>query len=235
MRKYLSYGGGVNSTAMLLLLLDKGWEFESVYVDHGCDWPETREYVRMLADRYPITILKPSVNYKGEIFDNIYDWGFIQGILPSRLHRWCTQRFKVQPLMDYAETPCFQFIGIDTTEAHRAKFSCNMGVENRFPLLEYGIDRKGCIDIIKAHDLPVPIKSGCYFCPFQTVGQWRKLRKVHPDLFCKAKKLEDRVNIPRLARGYKPFYISKAPLDILVNEKQSVMWPDMKPPCSCGI
>ena len=29
MKKYLSYGGGVNSVAMLLLLLDEGWEFES--------------------------------------------------------------------------------------------------------------------------------------------------------------------------------------------------------------
>ena len=37
MRNYLSFGGGVNSTAMLLLLLDEGWEFEAVYVDHGAE------------------------------------------------------------------------------------------------------------------------------------------------------------------------------------------------------
>ena len=42
---YLSYGGGVNSTALLLLVEDWGWDVDIVYVDHACDWPETREYV----------------------------------------------------------------------------------------------------------------------------------------------------------------------------------------------
>jgi tRNA U34 2-thiouridine synthase MnmA/TrmU len=33
MRNYLSFGGGVNSVAMMLLLLDEGIEFEAVYVN----------------------------------------------------------------------------------------------------------------------------------------------------------------------------------------------------------
>lgn len=32
MKNYLSFGGGVNSVAMMLLLLDEGVEFEAVYV-----------------------------------------------------------------------------------------------------------------------------------------------------------------------------------------------------------
>ena len=36
--------------------------FEAVYVDHGADWPETREYVAMFQGMgYPITVSRPSV------------------------------------------------------------------------------------------------------------------------------------------------------------------------------
>lgn len=51
---YLSFGGGVNSTALYLHLLELGQEFEAVYVDHGTDYPETAEYVAYFAARYPV-------------------------------------------------------------------------------------------------------------------------------------------------------------------------------------
>tara|TARA_Y100000310_G_C20413341_1_gene683116 strand:+ start:575 stop:817 length:243 start_codon:yes stop_codon:yes gene_type:complete len=59
MNKYLSYGGGVNSTAMMILLNEKKIEFESVFVDHGADYPETYKYVDLLKEKgFPITIIK---------------------------------------------------------------------------------------------------------------------------------------------------------------------------------
>ena len=56
MRNYLSFGGGVNSVAMMLLLLDEGVEFgpgkdaEALYVWMP-DWPETHEYLMMLEEK----------------------------------------------------------------------------------------------------------------------------------------------------------------------------------------
>ncbi|RLC23031.1 MAG: hypothetical protein DRH93_08360 [Deltaproteobacteria bacterium] len=47
MKNYLSFGGGVNSVAMMLLLLDQKAEFEAIFVDHETDWPETYEYFDM--------------------------------------------------------------------------------------------------------------------------------------------------------------------------------------------
>lgn len=172
MRNYLSYGGGVNSSALLLLLHDEGVEFEAVYVDHGCDWPETREYVDMLSQRYPITILKAQVYSRkvDAIFDNLYDYSMAVGRFPDRKIRWCTSRFKSRVLEKYQQSPAFVFIGIDAGESHRAKISSKNGFEYRWPLIEREIDRNGCIEIIKAHGLPVPIKSGCWFCPFQLLG-----------------------------------------------------------------
>lgn len=240
MRTYLSFGGGVNSVAMMLLLLDEGWEFESIYVDHGTDWPETREYVSMLQDKgYQISVLKPSVDrhkhLRPEPYDNLYEFCIAQNIFPFRTQRWCTSDWKIKVILDHVKPPCFQLIGIDASEAHRAKFSCNNGIENRFPLLEWEIDRQGCVDIIKAHGLPVPMKSGCFICPFQRRSQWKELRRVHPDLFCKAKRLEDKVVENQKAKGKSPYYINKMPLEAVVSENQIDMWPDQKPPCNCGL
>jgi hypothetical protein len=78
MKKYLSYGGGVNSTAMYLLMLDQGIEFESVFVHHGTDWPETYQYVAgfqwwLKANGHkPITVLIPIHGGNSVLYD--YCW-----------------------------------------------------------------------------------------------------------------------------------------------------------------
>ena len=239
LKNYMSFGGGVNSVALYLLLLDQGVEFEAVYVDHGADWPETTEYVKEFQKLYPLTMLTPNVQGSTSLLAHCEKYRMI----PSRMQRWCTEKFKVMVLHKYYETPCFVMMGIDAGESHRARFGTNKGVENRYPLIEEGIDREGCKKIIKAHGLPVPMKSGCWFCPFQRIGQWRKLRREHPDLFCKAMKLEKAQNEARKENGKGPFNLIREnlPLSKLVSvaeEKQRVL-PGLEeieyPPCQCGL
>ena len=64
---YLSYGAGVVSEALRLWLLENEYDFEAVWVDHGCDWPETIEFAYKIPN---LTILKPDV----EGFDNLYNY-----------------------------------------------------------------------------------------------------------------------------------------------------------------
>jgi len=214
----------------MLLLLDEKWDFESVYVDHGCDWPETREYVVMLHRMgYKITIIKPKV----EGFSNLYEYCWHYKIIPSRRQRWCTHKFKVKILNNYFKTPCFTCIGFSTDEAHRAKLSYRDGQELRFPLLEYEMNRYNCEQYILKKGLPLPMRSGCWFCPFQRIDQWKLLRKKHPDLFCKAKTLEDREIERRIEKGKHPLYLGGKPLEIVINEAQGEFFEEYKPPCYC--
>lgn len=37
-------GPGVGSEALRLWLTENKWPHKAVYIDHGCDWPETREF-----------------------------------------------------------------------------------------------------------------------------------------------------------------------------------------------
>lgn len=160
-------------------------------------------------------------------------------LFPSRQHRWCTSRFKVRPFNGYVSTPCFVHLGIDAGESHRAKMSTAGGREHRYILLEENINRDGCKKIIKRHGLLIPPKSGCWFCPFQRLDQWKKLRKYHPDLFCLAVDLEKKSNKKRATIGKPPFYSKGKPLSQLFNDKQSVI-PGFEylaeyPPCQCSM
>ena len=232
MKVYLSHGGGVNSVALQLLAIEQGLDFESVFVDHGADLPMTYEYMAMLVDKgYPITVIKPDVAGVSDL----YEYCIKYAILPDRRFRWCTQKFKVEPLDAYYERPALELIGFDAGEAkRRLSITGKTGVEQDFPLIEAGIDRQGCIDLIKRHGLPVPPKSGCYFCPFRSLSQWRELRRDYPELFCKAEKLEQMVNERRLKKGRSAIYYRDRPLLSMVQENQVQMWDD-RPPCRCGL
>ena len=246
MKKYLSFGGGVNSVAMMLMLLDQKEDFEAIFVDHGTDWPETYEYFDMFQawlkehGHKLITVLKPSfLAKKGtDPWENLYDYSYFRKMVPSSFRRWCTVEFKLKPIFKYVETPCFMLIGIDFGEIKRAKISTEGGIENRYPLVEYEIDRDECKEIIKKHRLPIPIKSGCYICPFQKKSQWVELRHKHPDLFCKAQKLENRNIEYQKCKGKKPKTLSNSrkKLGNFVEEDQMNLFEqDDYPPCQCGL
>jgi PP-loop superfamily ATP-utilizing enzyme len=229
MKNYLSFGGGVNSVAMYLYLLDESVEFEAVFVDHGTDWPETYEYVDMFKKKYPLTVIKPSLG-------NLYDYCWKYGVCPSVQFRWCTDKFKRRPLLFYHQHPCFVMIGFSFDEIKRAKLNSNNGEEYRYPLIESEINRAECKKIIRKHGLPLPMKSGCYICPFQRIGQWKKLRVKHPELFCKAEQLEKHSMEYRISKGKLPMTLSPKGISLkaLIDENQKQLFKhDEYPPCEC--
>ncbi|HID70651.1 MAG TPA: hypothetical protein EYP35_09420 [Desulfobacterales bacterium] len=229
-KNYLSMGFGVNSVAMYLMLLKKGIKFEAVYSNHGADWPETAEYVKIFTAKHPVTILNPTVSKPfgdgRKTWRSLIEYCSDRKIIPQQWPRWCTGDWKKDVVSKYVEKPCFMFIGIDAGEAHRAKIHSNGRIEYRWPLIEEGIDREGCKQIIKDHGLPVPPKSGCYICPFQRPSQWKRLRHEHPNLFCIAEQLEQ-----NSGRTYKKGQSLKQ----LVKHSQEGFWPEQYPPCECGL
>ena len=265
MKKYLSFGGGVNSVAMMLMLLDQKEDFEAIFVDHGTDWPETYEYFEMFQEwliengHKPITVLKPNV----QGYENLYKYYWDNKWVPSFMARICTDKFKIRPIHKYVEKPCFMLLGIDYGEIKRAKISTNKGTENRYPLIEVEINREGCKQIIADHGLPIPMKSGCYICPYQKKTQWVELRKKHPGLFCKATSMEKRnmderirintelklialkyahvipaIMVLSLFEGRKVFTLSasKKTISAMVEEtQQNLFEQDDYPPCQCGL
>lgn len=243
MKNYLSFGAGVNSVALYLLMEKMGLEFEAIFVNHGADWPETYAYLDyFVATGRPVTVLRPAYFRAdmGKTYNNLFDYSWDYQMVPSMMARWCTRMFKIVPVEKYIEIPCFMHLGIDAGEAKRAKLNSKKGVESRWLLIENDIDREGCEQMILSAGLVIPPKSGCWFCPFQRTQQWKKLRRTHPDLFCKAQKLEQRTMAYRTSKGKYAFSLrgDGKTLREIINDKQTAL-PGMEdlefPPCNCEL
>lgn len=184
----LSFGGGVNSAALAIMAINDGWRGEIVFSDTGCEWPETYCYIqyfeREFLSRYGISVvtLQPHEKSRGKGM-SLLDYCIRRSIIPLASVRWCTQEWKIFSIDKYRGERT-TMIAIAADEAHRQPDAIR-------PLVDIGIARKGCIEIIKSAGLDVPQKSGCYICPFQGNHQWRTLWERHPELFERVARLEE--------------------------------------------
>lgn len=260
MKVFLSFGGGVNSVALHIMLCEQGIEFESVFADHGSDHPKTYEYVKCFNEEcekrgwIQVTIIEGV--YKDKSMDkalNLYDYCIEKQIMPSMMFRWCTEKFKIKPVHDYINSKledgeeCELLIGIASDESHRANAPKQppKWMRNKifkYPFVEQEIDRKGNKCIIQTNGFKIPPKSGCYYCPFQKVSELKRLYKNDPELYEKATSLEWNVNTKRVKDFKDPLYIKvKAPLRDIVQEGQFEIdlsefeILEENKPCQCGL
>ena len=190
----LSFGAGVNSVALAILAINDGWQGEIVFSDTGCEWPETYCYLDYLEREW----LQPRdfgiTRLKGMPWQRVGKRVGMQGaslieyceaayVIPLAMRRWCTVEWKVKPMERYAKGRS-HMLGIAADERHRQPNAIR-------PLVEAGVTREGCIEIIEVEGLDVPQKSGCFVCPFQRNSQWRTLWERYPELFERAMLLEE--------------------------------------------
>lgn len=190
----LSYGGGVNSTALMVLLIQRKIPLDYIiFADTGSERPETYSYLKH-ARRYAEKHYIPFKIVKVRNGDSLYDRCKRRKVIPSKTWRWCTRDLKIRPIYAFyrsLHSQIFQYVGIDYDEVHRMKDNKVDYVKNVYPLIDYKIGRQQCIEIIKEAGLLIPVKSGCYFCPFRNNEDWADLYRRHPDLYKKAMVLEE--------------------------------------------
>lgn len=116
-----------------------------------------------------------------------------------------------------ADPLVIQYIGISTDEASRAKPSRVPWALHRWPHLERGINRDGCIEWLAKRGLKAP-KSACEFCPYHDDDEWIRMRDHEPDSFGRAVKFDYDYRAAKIqtvsAKGFQPFlHSSRVPLD----------------------
>lgn len=200
----ISFGGGVNSTAMVILLARAGWRGPIVFADTGAELPETYEHIERFAEwvkqfDLEITRLHPHERphlYKWKINGRtLVEFCVEQRWVPMWTWRLCRTEWKLRPLKRHAKGIGVErtLLGIDAGEAQRSRG------EPR-PLVEMGIDRAGCVKVIESAGMDVPIRSGCWLCPFRRNEQWRKLWEEHRELYELAMEIEEN-SLPSKAGG----------------------------------
>lgn len=202
---YVSYGGGVNSTAMLIGMFERGIGVDLImFADTGGEKPETYDYVvlfnRWLVERgFPtITVVsEPRRTLEQECIDGHTLPGIVRGV------RSCSDKYKIRPQNRYLTewTPAceawycgekvMRLVGFDAGEPWRAKDYSGPRYDVRFPLIEWQWDRDKCVEAIERVGLRIPPKSSCFYCPEMREKEIVQLHQVHPHLYSRAIAMED--------------------------------------------
>ena len=186
MKEYQSFGYGVNSVALAEELDNK---LLKLFSDTGNESNETYSYKIYYEQKHSDVII---LNDPVQGFNNLYDYCVNYKTVPHRRWRWCTDKFKRQRLNNYYKNDgeVTVYLGIAYDERHRAKMEKKGKITYKYPLVENGVTRQNCIEIIQEAGLVVPPKSGCWFCPFQSKQSWLRLLRDHPDQYELAVQLE---------------------------------------------
>ena len=212
-RHIVSISGGKDSTALAIYMRKKYPQIEAEYVfcDTGCELPETYEYLERLQGVLgkpiqklnALDILKIRKKPGRNPFD-IYLREWYGDFLPSPRSRWCTRVLKIEPFEQYVgDSHAFSYIGIrgdENRDGYQSKkppkISERPNIIPVYPFKDDGITFVDVKQILEESRLGFPeyykwrSRSGCYFCFYQQIGEWQRLKKNHPDLFEDAKNYE---------------------------------------------
>lgn len=216
MKSVASYGGGVNSTAMLIGMQERGDHVDLIlFADTGGEKPDTYAYVGKLSawleahQMPPILTVRKTTKRAGRFrgADEVLTLERMcleQKVLPSIAYgmKSCSLKFKREPQDEAiklwpaaveawaAGEKVTKLIGFDAGEPWRAVESPDDRFVNRYPLIEWGWDREECVETIIRAGLCVPPKSSCFFCPNMEELEILQLRDRHPDLLKRSLDIE---------------------------------------------
>jgi len=194
-KKYiLSFGGGVNSSALLFYIIEKELPLDEViFSDTGVESKPTYKTVEEMkkvcsSKNIKFTTLKSK-------YGNLYDYYFKNKCVMSMKFRDCTGKFKIAPIRQYIRKEYgkgkkfVMYIGIAWDELTRCKTSNVKYITHAYPFVDDKINRQGNVDILTKNNFKAS-KSGCVGCIFNSKKNWIKMLKEDPKEFNKWKLLE---------------------------------------------
>lgn len=237
----ISLGAGVQSSTMALMAAHgeiTPMPDAAIFADTQAEPKAVYEWLDWLEKQLPFPVYRVTAGSLADAIGKQRPFGkwkmmpipaFIAGKdgKGAPANRSCTRDFKIDPIVKQVRALCgltrkrapkapivSQWIGISTDEAGRMKPSRQAWIEHRWPLIEAGMSREGCLKWMKAHGYPMPGKSSCVFCPYHSDAEWQRT-KANPSEWAQAVEIDKRVR--DLWRGRVPSGIylhhSLMPLD----------------------
>lgn len=259
--KVISYGGGVQSTALLVLAGTGRLDVDAALmanVGDDSEHPATLRYVHDVAMPWAAEhgVALHLLDRKRRNGETETLWGRLMRDgsrslpIPIRMSngapgtRSCTADFKIRVVGKWLkehgaseENKATVCIGISVDEIQRANTRrVEPHEEIAYPLLDLGLRRIDCQRLIADAGLPVPPKSSCFFCPFHRPTVWATMRAEEPELFEKSVQLEDTLNARRAVLGKDPVFLTRfnKPLRHVVDEGVQLLPFDEDDGCDSG-
>lgn len=208
--KFVSYGGGKNSTALLILMKAYGITPDAIlFADTGGEKPETYAYLPVMNEwcksvGFPeITIVKNETGQDTTLEEECLR----SNTFPSKTYGrgQCSSKWKIRPQEKFRNKwkkergikKHIEYVGYHWGEQRRLinRDSYLKPIEDEkmrveYPLITRKIDEYGCVQLIEAMGLPRPPKSACFFCPSSKPSEIIDLKEKHPDLYKRAIAIE---------------------------------------------
>lgn len=185
MTRILSFGGGVQTTAMLLMFPKRYDYVVFADVSKGTKFDEKAQTYWFIENK-----IKPLCKELGIPFITVtaklplFVHCIVEKIIPNTRFRWCTKRFKIYPIRKFvrkelkatAKNPVFQDLGFSFDEFERAGHQDEVKyLKSQYPLVDQKITRDDCKKIIMDEWGFLPPKSGCVYCPFAPKKEFKKI------------------------------------------------------------
>jgi len=188
MKRFISFSGGVESTTMCILY---GKGATAIWCDTGAEHKLMYDRIDLVEKQlvefhngdFKLIRVKGKQNAKGVEVDSLEDYIKQYKYMPSGQQRFCTKYFKAIPIDNYLKEQgeCELMIGFNFDEQGRTgSLELAENVKYSYPLIQDGLTRDDCEDILKLHGLhpnfPVyMLRGGCRMCFFKTQKEYKAL------------------------------------------------------------
>ena len=199
----VSFGGGTQSSAMLILI-DQGRLPKPdivMFADTGEELPATLAHVERARELVESWIDVPFEVVMRPDREALLDWYAERSTIPLVGFRGCTEKFKITPQRHAmrrivgrrsGKLLAESWLGITTDEERRRRDSDVKWAGLKYPLLDLDLSREDCLTILDEYGWGDVVKSGCHCCPYQSHTRWEQMRKDHPELFERALNTENK-------------------------------------------
>ena len=209
MNQIVSLSGGRDSTAMLLMMLERDEQIDDIiFFDWGMEFPQLYEHLDKL-ELYigrKITRIYPTKPFEYWVFNHIKTKGKKKGEIgygwPTMKERWCT-KIKLKALRKHANK-AIECIGY----AYGERFSRPRYWDNhRYPLLEWGVTSEEALKYCENYGFDwgglyrIFRRVSCWCCPFRRESESLSLKNNFPEYFAFLQSWNQRLPFP-LPRGY---------------------------------
>lgn len=250
---YLSLGAGVQSSALLVLsnlgLRHCPQAAAAIFADTGFEPPWVYQHLEILKkwSKIPIhvvqngnlhkDILNATFRGKRQRFVAIPAYTSDSVGKESPLRRQCTREYKVdaiekklKELIGVAKGGRVKIkvgalIGMSVDEVGRVRPNPKKWIENLYPLVDNGITREGCKNLLREVGLPIPGKSACIGCPYHDDAYWHDLKSNHPQEWRQAVEFDKAIRDMTASGIERPVFLHRSlvPLAMVeLNPKKKV-------------
>lgn len=201
--------GGQDSTAMVVRALELGYPVDYIlFSDTGNEFPEMYKYLNdlntwlQLKYNIGITFLKPKETLESLCFQPFKKGkykGRIRGLPYASSMSFCSRELKRNITRNFIKKlgGAFLYLGYVSSEKNRVHSAPEKYIEHKFPLIYWDWNEDTISTYLKEkgiynHLYDFYSRTGCMYCPKQSIDSWKALYVNFPNKYNEAVSWEQR-------------------------------------------